>query len=88
MEDIDIKVTLLNCLEELGIYIENTDMDFDLREYIADSLQFITFIVSLEEALEIEIPDDLLLYDKMHSFNGYCKMIEGVLSGTYQNAIL
>ena len=62
-------------LNESGIMIELGEDDYDLREYILDSLQFITFIVSLEQTLEIEIGDELLQYDEMASLNNFCYRI-------------
>lgn len=84
----NIRDIVYEVIDEMGIYIDITEEDFDLSEYIVDSLQFLTFVINLEERLGIEIPDDLLLYDKMYSFNGYCKMLEGICKGDYKNDIL
>jgi len=84
----NIRDIVYEVIDEMGIYIDITEEDFDLSEYIVDSLQFLTFVINLEERLGIEIPDDLLLYDKMYSFNGYCRMLEGICKGDYKNDIL
>ena len=68
----DVKEKMLMALDEIGIIVDSTQEDFDLQEYIIDSLSFISFIVNLEQQLDIEIPDDMLLITKMHSFAAYC----------------
>ena len=50
----------------------------DLTEYILDSIQFISFIVELERELNIEFPDELLLYDNIRSLNGFISLIENL----------
>ena len=43
------------------------DASEDLQTFGMDSIMFIRIMVALEEALDIEIPDDYLLMDKMNS---------------------
>lgn len=72
---------ILCILEENGIYVEIEDgKDIDLREYIADSFQFISFIIEIEEKLEFEFPDEFLVFDKISSLNGFSKIIEEILN--------
>ncbi len=79
----DVKEKMLMALDEIGIIVDSTQEDFDLQEYIIDSLSFISFIVNLEQQLDIEIPDDMLLITKMHSFAAYCEVMLNVVNGTY-----
>ena len=72
---VTIKNTIFKVLEETGICFEYKNQDFDLRDLLQDSLQFITFMVNLEEMLDIELPDDLLLPESVSSFDGFCKSI-------------
>lgn len=81
----DIREKLLAVLDELGIIIDNTLEEFDLQEYITDSITFITFIVNIEKQLGVEIPDDMLLITKMHSFVAYCEAMLNVVNSTYDN---
>jgi acyl carrier protein len=76
---------LLGILEESGLYIdrEHLDKDLDLREYIADSVQFMSFIVEIENQLNVEIPDEVLVYDNLASLNGLAAVIESIVDGTY-----
>ena len=84
----DIRDIVYEVIDEMGIYVDTEEEDFDLSEYIVNSLQFLTFVLNLEERLGIEIPDDLLLYDKMYSFNGYCRMLSDICKGDYKNDII
>ena len=79
----DIRSRIIKSLEEIGILIQVDDsIDIDLREYIEDSLQFITAVVELEVEFGIEIPSELLIYDNFASLNSFCKIIEELLDNT------
>ena len=79
----NIRSRIIKSLEEIGILIQvDDDTDIDLREYIEDSLQFITAVVELEMEFEIEIPSELLIYDNFASLNSFCKIIEELLDNT------
>lgn len=78
----DVREKLLTALDEIGIIIDNAEEEFDLQEYITDSIAFITFIVNIEKQLGIEIPDELLRIDKMHSFVAYCELMLSVVNET------
>ena len=90
----DVREKLLNILEDSGIFIDRDNIqsenDIDLREYITDSIQFISFIVEIEKELNMEFPDEYLLYDKIASLNGFSAIIESFISGEYalQNELL
>ncbi|MFR8792328.1 phosphopantetheine-binding protein [Gallintestinimicrobium sp.] len=57
----DITERILNCLLELGIVFEQEENNFELTDYIEDSLTFISFVSELENEFDIEIPDEYLL---------------------------
>ena len=61
----------------MGLVIDFCEdkMDFDLREYIVDSLEFVSFIMEIEQHFEIEIPSELLIYDNIKSTVGFANMI-------------
>jgi acyl carrier protein len=81
----NIREKIINVLEAAGIYFdrEKNDDDSDLREYIMDSIQFITFIVELEKEINIEFPDDVLIYDKLASLNGFITIVGSIIDGSY-----
>lgn len=76
----NVKNELFQCLNNIGIVMEKTDEDFDLNEYGLDSLQFISFIVEMENCFDIEFPDELLVMDTMTSFNAFTNIIEGLIN--------
>lgn len=67
-----MKDVLLNLLCEIGIDVDYNEDDFDLSEFIIDSVQFISLIVEIENVLGFELPDEFLLLDKYRSFNALC----------------
>lgn len=72
---------ILKILEENGVFIDNTEVDFDITEYIEDSLQFINFIVTLEEELGINFPNEMISLDNLKSFNAFCEIILDIAEG-------
>ena len=57
--------------------------DTDLREWIVDSMMFISFIVELENEFSIQIPDNLLEYDTISSLDGLLNIIESLKDNTF-----
>lgn len=81
----EVRDKLLILLEENGIFItkEETEDDIDLRDYITDSIQFVSLIVEIEKELNIEFPNELLLFDSIASLNGFSNTIKSILAGEY-----
>ena len=73
----NIKKQIFEIFDENGIYIEpdDTGEDIDLREYLVVSIQYVYFIVELEERLGVELPDEILIYDNLASLNGFVNMV-------------
>lgn len=59
--------------------------DTDLREWIVDSMMFISFIVELENEFSIQIPDNLLEYDTIASVDGLLNIIESLKDNTVED---
>lgn len=58
-------------LEEMGFIIfEKDEEDFNIGDYITDSIQFIEFIISIERVLGMELTDDFLGFEVLISANG------------------
>lgn len=63
--------------ENLGIFIFNDEKeDFSICDYVTDSLSFIQFIISLEEELDKELPDDFLDYELLNSAIGFVSKLD------------
>ena len=75
----DVKEKLLQCFLNIGVVIDDTEDDVDLKEYITDSVQFIAAIVEIERIFSIEFPDELLLFSVFDSFIGLVKIVESIL---------
>lgn len=72
---------VLKVLEEkMGIVVLDNQNDFTLSDYITDSMNFILFIVSLEETLGVELPDDFLDNEIMGSAVGFSEKLSSFLS--------
>lgn len=81
MKNNETRDKIIFILEEEGIFIYNNDFDNDdvnLTNYIEDSLQFISIIVQFEEVFNIDIPNELLIYDSFESLNYICEIIESM----------
>ncbi|MBD5116861.1 MAG: acyl carrier protein [Ruminococcaceae bacterium] len=75
--------TITTAMEEIGVYVDfdindldNENYDVNLQDYISDSILFITFIIKIEEALGIELPDDILLFDQISSIKSFAVNLE------------
>ena len=86
----NIEKTIIEVLDRVGIFIDvNIDVvdgDIDLRNYIFDSLQFITFIVEMESTINIPLPDDFLIFDNFSSLKALSQNINTLLLETDLNA--
>lgn len=79
----NLRNTVLHCLENIGIdvseLVANTTTDVNLLEYINESITYITFIVELEEKLNLQIPDEFLQIEKLTSLNGFLEMLDSII---------
>lgn len=66
---------IIDLLHEEGMEIEYTGVDLDLRDYLTDSIQFISFIVDIEKKFDMEMPDEYLLYDSISSLHSFAEII-------------
>ena len=76
----EVKAVIHETLLESGIMIDSIGDDLDLRDFIQDSVQFISFAVNLEQKLDVELNDELLLFDSIASFNNYSQKIYDLLN--------
>lgn len=76
-----IEEKVANAIEIAGINapVQLPD-DVDLSLYIEDSLQFVNLIITLEEILNITLPDEILLIDNFHSLLGLICMIKEIIA--------
>lgn len=74
----DTKNQLIDCFSNIGVLIEPQD-DVDLKEYIFDSLQFVTAIIEIERVFSIEFPDEMLMYSVFDSLNGLVTIVDSLI---------
>ena len=77
---------IVESLEKIGICIdvdfealETEDYDINLQEYVTDSITFITFVLSLKDNLGIELPDDMLFYERISSIKALAQNLKGLI---------
>lgn len=72
-----MKEIVIELLKEIGItlYLEDFQEDFNLQDYLVDSIQFVSFIVMLENRLNITFPEDLLTYDTISSSEAFLDLL-------------
>lgn len=71
-----MKNLIIEVLEEVGVFVENDNSDFSLEEYIENSVQFISFLATLEERLGIIFPIEQINLDNLKSVNAFSLIVE------------
>lgn len=74
---------VIDCLENMGVIIDINqlnDQDINLTDLNIDSLAFVSFIVDLEETLNIIIPEEYLTLDVFKSLKGFIYLVESLVS--------
>lgn len=74
----NIRDQVIGCFEALGIIVDGNS-NFELKEYVEDSLAFVLLISELESAFDIEIPDDFLIQDHLTTFDDVVSMVSQLL---------
>lgn len=77
----EIEQKLVNCLENVSIYIDVDDTvdDIDLENYIESSIQFISLVIEIEKEFSIEIPDEMLDINTFKTIDMICDLLNEIL---------
>ena len=62
-----IKDGILQAFTNKGLVID--DEDIELKDYIPDSLTFVTLIIEIETILDMEFPNELLTFERLGTIN-------------------
>lgn len=63
--------------EKFGIiFLDDAQDDFVVSDYIQDSIGFMTFIISVEEEIGTELPDDFLNFELLTSAKGFSEKLD------------
>ena len=76
----DIEAKIIDILENVGIFIEQSESDVDIREYGMGSLEYITFICDLESEFNIEFPEEYLSIKQNVSLKNIVSIIEDLVA--------
>lgn len=79
MEIEQILLKLNEVYNENGILVDNPD-DM-IVEYIPDSVIFISIIIGIEEAFDIELPDELLIIENLGTTTNLAQRLLELLGG-------
>ncbi|WP_302626838.1 acyl carrier protein [uncultured Eubacterium sp.] len=74
-----VKNEIISILDSMCIILIASDEDIDLTEYIVESIQFINFIVELEQKFGIEIPSNMLMIDNLGTLSGVVNLVESLI---------
>lgn len=75
MTDEELRNRIQKCFFNLGILLDTQEENFDISEYLEDSIAFVSFIVELESEFDIEIPDDYLVEGKLATYSDVVNLI-------------
>ena len=66
--------------ENFGVFLfDNEQEDFPISDYIYDSIMFIQFIISIEEEIGRDLPDDFLNIEILGSAKGFVEMLDSYI---------
>lgn len=74
----DLRNYIFEAINEVGIILdenEKADAHLNLSNYIQDSLQFMSFIFSLEEKLGREVPNEILNYKAIADMENFIRIL-------------
>lgn len=60
----EIKNKLIIILNNIGVIVDEEEVDINLIEYGIDSISFISFIIEVEKEFGISLPDEVLLMNQ------------------------
>lgn len=69
---------ICSVLDEMGFVVLETEGDFDIGDYIVDSIQFISFIVKIEGRMGVSLPDDFLSLEILKSASGLANKLSEI----------
>lgn len=75
--ELEIRNKIVQALNNVGLFFTIEELEENtIGELLPDSITYISFIVELEQAFDIEIPDEYLIPEKISSLEGIINLIE------------
>lgn len=70
-------------MDDFGVVIFNEENeDFAITDYIIDSISFMQFVISIEESIHKNLPDDFLDYNLLSSIKGFAEKLDCFLESS------
>lgn len=76
MNESDHKKGIIICLNNIGVIVDNLNLEDRVENHLIDSISYISFIVELEQYFDIEIPDEYLGSQSIQSFRDVEEIIK------------
>lgn len=80
----NIEKEIIEVMNQVGIFvdveIDSDNDDINIRDYIYNSVQFISFVLELENYFNIVLPDQYLDIDKFSSLKSLALNIEELIN--------
>lgn len=80
----NIEKKIIEVMNQVGIFvdvgIDSNNDDINLRDYIFNSFQFISFVLELENCFNIALPDQYLQIDNFSSLKSLALNIEELIN--------
>lgn len=73
---------LIECLENVGVFVDVNCEDIDLYAYDIDSLSFMSFIINIESRFSITVPDYMISYEAFRSLKNVANRIDDIINTT------
>lgn len=75
----EIRVKICQALDKVGVFVEEPIEEANLNQFFDDSIQFMTFIVELENVFEIEFPNEILVFDNFDRIDNICDIVSSLM---------
>ncbi len=80
MDAATVEKMLEEVFEENGVLID--DKNGLLTDYIPDSLTYVNIVIGIEEAFDIEFPDEMLRIDSIGTFHNLVENVSEIIHQT------
>lgn len=79
MEKTKMRAGIIRALENAGVFVDaEEDEGINIMNLIDDSIQFVSFIVQLEEIFQIELTNELLVIDNFNTIDSVCEILQAL----------
>ncbi len=74
-----MKAGIIQALENAGVFVDVEEQnEINIINLIDDSIQFVSFVVQLEEIFKIELTSELLVIDNFSTIDSVCEILQAL----------